>query len=104
MPRPSRAQSTIFDEQISDPDLEKLLAKQLKLEPEGKDLRATKKLIRARIENQHAHVLEESDANGNGKGWVVCGPFRFKPRKTEREEGEVKIGAGVNWSCPVERV
>ena len=103
MPRQKKDQASMFDRTIEDPALEAMLEQQLELEPEAKSYRAVKKGIRKHVEEHHTGLVADSEG-GDANGWVRCGRFRFRPRATERDEGEVKIGAGINWSCPVERI
>lgn len=103
MPRTAKAQSTMFDRVIEDKELEALLAEEIRLYPDAQAYRTAKKQKRAYIEKHHPDIIATDDSD-ESKGWVRCGQYRFKPRMTEREAGEVRIGAGVNFSCPVERV
>ncbi len=102
-----KAQSTMFDKRIDDPDLERLLGEAVEREPAVRAYRTTRKSIRAHIEQKHPDLIAphaDGASEDGSKGWVLCGEYRFRPRAVEREEGEVKIGAGVNFTCPIERV
>lgn len=108
----TKQQSTMFDTTIEDPELEALLAEQVKLEPVATEYRKTKKSIRQHIEKEHADLIaspedvddDDEDESNKPSGWVLCGGYRFRPKAVPRAEGKVQIKAGVNWTCPVERV
>lgn len=111
MGRAPKVQASIFDTTIEDPALESMLAEAVKLEPVAAEYRKKRKDIRKHIETTHPALIGDefgaADDDGDGEkpsGWIRCGNFRFKPKATEREEGEVKIGAGINWTCPVEAI
>lgn len=99
--RGKRDQANQFDRTVENPALEALLLEQIELEPQAKLLRSKKKDIRKIIETEHPELL---DVGEDESGWVRVGTVRFRPRATEREAGEVQIGAGVNWACPAEKL
>jgi hypothetical protein len=107
-------QSSIFDERLEDPTLEELLEKRVELEGPAAEYRTIGKDIRKHIEKNYPALINAEDGAGDGEedddeedrgsGWAICGGFRFRPKATPRAAGEVKIGAGINWACPVERI
>lgn len=104
MARAPRSQTSMFDREIADAQLEALLAEELRLEPDAAAYRAARQAKRQYLEEQHPDLIADGVNTADSKGWIRCGQFRFKPRKTEREAGEVRIGSGVNFTCPVERI
>lgn len=104
MPRGSRngtaePQGGIFDTTIEDQELESMLEEALRLEPDVKAYRKYKKDARALIEKKHEDAINVEGAHG---GWVRVGRHRFRAKKSVREEGEVKIGAGFNFKLEIE--
>lgn len=96
---PTETQGGLFDTTIEDPALEGLLERMVELEAPKKEYRTVRKDIRKALEERYADSINIDGENG---GWVRIGRMRFRARSKPRAEGEVKIGAGINFSLDAE--
>lgn len=101
MGRAPAVQKAMFDIEIESPSLEAKLEKLLELQEPKDEYRKLKKEIRQDVEREFAQAI---NVDGESGGWVRVGAYRFQAKAKERAAGEVRIGAGINFTLNVEAV
>lgn len=100
MPKVDKRQATIHDLRIEDPELEEALQTRLDLDQMVKEWRQAGADIKKALVERHEAAIN-SDRDGVHSGFVICGNFRFKPRRTKVEasivQKTVNTKEGSKW-------
>lgn len=94
-------QAGMFDLEVEDHDLERLLEEANRMKPMATAYRAAKKGARQRLEELYKNAI---NVVGEHDGWVRCGKYRFRAESKERKAGSVNIGAGFNFTLDIEHL
>lgn len=84
MPKTDKRQGMINDIRLEDPALEALLARRAELEPLAAEIRQNAADIKTAMIERHERAIN-SDRDGQHSGYAVCGPYRWRPRRTHVE-------------------